>query len=507
MIRAARRSLGARLGRALIILAPVVSAGCAGAAVYPTYPAPETLPASSPLLSRSLGQTDAWLRHYLLTGQAREALEIVDEESPTAPDDDLLRAMMEALVLHQAGEYERSNEVFAWVEREADLRFTRSLSRMGGSLLINDRVMKYTPSATELRMIPYYRMLNYLAMDDLDGAVVEARKAGALLDRLDDDADACGQGALLEYLAAAVRDRVDDASGAAVSMRRAEHRFAECDAPGGVRPPARMASEAPGDSAGSVMILIEHGFVAHRAEEELHIPIFRDELNDLDGDGDERIGIVADRITARTLADLGDDLTWGRYDRRYRWARWGNSLDDAYILRLAWPVCRLEANAPAGIRVLVGDSVIRTTVGADISATVRSDLAAAMPATLTRMVARGIAKYLVTREVEEAAEEEGGELLGFLTGRIVNLVANGLEQADTRSWSILPNRISVAEAVLPPGVYPVRVEALGPRGEVVATHELGSVKVEAGGRTILSDRVWGHTAETRSRSRALKARS
>ena len=40
-------------------LLPLALGACAGAAAYPAMPEPHTLPAGSPLLSPSLGRTDA----------------------------------------------------------------------------------------------------------------------------------------------------------------------------------------------------------------------------------------------------------------------------------------------------------------------------------------------------------------------------------------------------------------------------------------------------------------
>ncbi len=507
MISSVLRSCGGQRSRSLLLGGLLtVSAGCAGNA-YPTYPAPESLPQNSPLLSRTLGPTDAWLRHFMLTGQPARALEMLTADSPTAPGDPLLRTMMEALILHQSGEYEASNERFSWVEQEADLRYTKSISRMGGSLLINDGVMKYTPSPTELRMIPYYRMLNYLALGDVDAAAVEARKAGELLDRLDEGGEVCGEGALLEYFAGAVRAVSGDHEGADVSMRRAARRFNECEGPAGIQAPISLFADSIGDSLGRLSVLVEQGFVAHRAEEDLHIPLFPDDVDDLGRDDEDGISRTADRLATALLMDLGEDGDWRRSQYDPRWAAWGSSFDGAYVLRLAWPVCRLEASEPAAVRVVVGDSVISTRLAADLSATVRGDLAAEMPAALTRMVARGIAKYLVSREVEEKAEDEGGELVGFLAGTVANLAANSLEQADTRSWSILPNRISVADVRLAPGKYPVRVETVGPNGEVIGVQDLGTVSIQEGGRSILSSRVWSVGTEPTYHSRASRARS
>lgn len=108
----------------------------------------------------------------------------------------------------------------------------------------------------------------------------------------------------------------------------------------------------------------------------------------------------------------------------------------------------------------------------------------------TRMVGRGIVKLAATRGVERAATRKD-ETVGWITGRALNLAGNLLERADTRSWTLLPNRISVARFTLPPGEHQVRVEVLDESGAVAQTVELGKVTLQPGGTLVLNRRVWG----------------
>ena len=118
------------------------------------------------------------------------------------------------------------------------------------------------------------------------------------------------------------------------------------------------------------------------------------------------------------------------------------------------------------------------------------------PAMLARLVLRGLTKYLVSREVEEKTEKKHGDTAGFLLGRLTNLAANQLEQADTRSWSLLPDRISILRLRLAPGSYPVTLEVFGEHGES-SVRELGEVTIEPGRLAVLRERVWAHDAEGR----------
>jgi hypothetical protein len=488
--------------------------GCAHGGAPLVRPEPASLPAGSPLLSREVGDEHAWVRHHLMLGEFERALDVL-RDSPVAPSDRLVRALQEGVVLHHSRDFERSNEALEWAEREADRRFTRSVSRAAGSLLASDRVLAYSPSAAELAMIPYYRMLNYLAMGDVQGAVVESRKANALLARLErEPGDRCQEDGLLLYLAGLVQRAGGERADALVSLRQAERSLGACEIPAPAAAVAsdlvrearalglgevadsvarRHALEEPpvAEGAGDLVLLVEHGFVTHRAERALHVPIFAEEIEGLEGDDEEEVAAAAARISERMLHNLWEQAAWGRSWDDERHVQWASALSGAYVLRLAWPVARREASRPAAVRVWVGDSLASVVPAGDLSAVVQREMEEQRPAVLARLVARGLAKFLVSREVEREAEDRGGELAGFLVGRLSNLAANELERADTRSWSLLPDRISLVRARLPEGTYPVRVESLGADGQVLASRELAPVVIRKGALELRSERVWG----------------
>lgn len=508
-----RRTFALSHFRALALLA--VLSGCAGRAPLPVRPSPETLPAESPLLSRSLGDSDAWLRHYLFIGDPRAAIDALGPKSPLSPRDALVRSLQHAIVLHEAGEYRRSNDALEWAEAEADRRYTRSVSRAALSLLVNDGVIGYTPPAAELVMVPYYRMRNYLALGDLEAALVESRKANALLARLDrDPAEQCRADGMLLYLAGMVQEAGGELNDALVSLRQAQRAFSACEGPmeaeramaGDLLRVARRAGvtevadsvaatyrletleQRPG---GDLLLLLEHGFVAHRAEQSLHVPILPEDIEGLESGEADAIAAVAGRITSRLLNNAWERKVWGRSWDDAPFVQWANALDGAYILRLAWPALRLEATRPTAVRVWVGDSLALAAPGSDLSAVVYGEMERRRAAMLTRLVARGVVKYLASREMEKKTEEKGGEAAAFLVGRLANLAANHLEQADLRSWSLLPDRISMVRARLPEGSHRVRIETIGPDGEVGSTRDLGQVTIRSNQTVVVGKRIWG----------------
>lgn len=520
---------------ALLALLPLLGGGCAGGVRYPAMPRPDALPPASPLRSTTLGLTDAWLRYYLMRGQPDSAARLLSRPGLGAPRDALLRQLQLALVLQRAGRWAESNAAFDAAEQEAERREARRLTQAVGTMIVNDGVADYVPSAPERAMIPYYRMLNYLALGRREDAVVEARKAAAFAvrraDRSAGERPCAEGGGMLEYLAGLVFQTAGERNDALVSLRRAERTFTRCRAPGGAGlalPPrfggdlARAATlagvrevadsararyglaAAPAASrnAGELVLLVEQGWVAHRASRAVALPITRAEADSLDGvDGASRTEMVA-RLAERLASNLTQQALWGSsLDDRYQLA---DALGGAYVMRLTWPVYRLEACRARAARVVVlsvaGDSTAATLpaltqdlgVSQDLSAQVVRSFAAARPLLYARTAGRGITKFMLTHQLEEKARDKGGEALAFVAGRLANLTGNALERADTRSWSLLPDRLSVARFALPPGRYRVAVDLLGGVGDAPGARvDVGTVDVTAGGTVFRAARVWG----------------
>jgi uncharacterized protein len=452
---------------------------------------------------------DAWLRHHLIFGEYGEALGFLERERGL-PGDPLWRALQRALVLHHAGEYAASNDAFEWAEIEADLRYTASVSRGAASLLSSDRVLAYTPSASEMGMIPYYRMLNYLALDDRDGAAVEARKA---LTRLTwSSGDGCADGVMVLYLAGMVLRGAGEDNDALVALRQAEHGYRGCAENGGSpaaaavggdllvlarslgdteivdATEARYAPTPPAAGGGELMLLLEHGFVAHLTEETLHVPIYPEDVDGVEGGDEPGILEAAARVSARLLGNALERERWGAAFDDHPARQLAHAAEGAYVLRLAWPGARRSGPSPA-IRVWVDDELVEVVRLGDLSAATEREIQAARAAAFTRMIARGIGKYLISREAERGAEKAGGEVAGFLVGRLTNVLANGLERADTRSWSLLPDHVSMVRTRLGPGEHRVRLEVVTPDGVVIEEREIDGLVAGEGELVLRRERV------------------
>src|SRR5690606_5372750 len=177
----------------------------------------------------------------------------------------------------------------------ADDRITKSISRSALSLVSNDLILPYEPGRTERLMIPYYAALAPLRMGDTEGAAVEARRLSLLLQLYGDDDEPLDPSfeATLRYVAGAMFEAYGDRNDSGVAYRNALAIDSTLPAPGhGLAP-----------DAGTVVIILEQGFVAHRVEQGLSVMLLGEEIDLIaNGDGDERAGALA-FVAARTLQE------------------------------------------------------------------------------------------------------------------------------------------------------------------------------------------------------------
>ena len=501
------------------LLLVLVLGGCAG------------LFGSFDIAPSGLRRSDDRLRRMLEGGRAGAALEQLEPAGKAAPGDPLLHALYAGIVAHYAGEYQASSAAFELAVMLAEDRYTTSLSRSALSLVTSDRALPFQPSPSERLLIPYYSALNYLRLGDTEGAAVEARRLSALLERYrtDERADRRLHG-LLRAFAGAVFEAAGERNDADVAYRNA--RALGVDS---VLAPAEEVRSAP-DSLGDVVVLIERGFVAHRIEQGLAVLVLPEEIELFEeGDAEERAALAA-TIAARVVAHAAESLTYpaprpatlfvappegytpprprrlveeceraeARDTVRARsgssgtgtqggTSRAGDERDrctqrrerNPYLLRIAWPVYVRPAAPAVPLAVTLPDGRVEPArASADLSEAVIRDFQAERATIVARTIARGITKLLVSRALESELGEKD-ETAGRIAGMLGNMGTALLEQADTRSWHLLPGSLGMTRLRLPAGTHALSVP--DGRGSSV---DIGQVEVRPGRVTFVSARVF-----------------
>lgn len=503
------------------------------------------------LAPNGMESRDQNLRQALVAGAFDASLARIRKKK-NAPEDKLLRLLYEGAVAHYAGRYDASVRALDRAQYLAEDRFTKSASRGALSLVTNDRALAYLPGQSERLLIHYYAALGFLARKDVQGAAVEARRLSFLLEMYDEQLQPGDRSlrAALRYFAGAVFEAAGEDNDAGVSYRNA---IALGSVPADVtgtgtvarlgtsgikkttgRPgrrksaptettpaPAIMGSKSTATSAadpalsamlqpllrtegsGTVVLLLEQGFVAHRVSQSLRIFVDDDDIAAFDDDDKGARLERAQGVGARVVAQLSrdEDLYAGdtrrsrielTSNRRHDAISFGGGGRNEHLITVSWPVYRRPRGAPFRPVIYAGDSVVtRLQATGDVTDAIVSDFRRARAEIAVRAVLRGATKYAAARAAEKKADDkkkaDGKRNWKWeMTSVAVDAVGAALERADTRSWHLLPGSISVARVSLAPGRHTLTVDGGYGRGRTA----LGDVEVRAGEVTILSRRLW-----------------
>ena len=408
------------------------------------------------------------LRDHLTYGRATSAWSAMGDKK-VAPADALLRAMYRGVIGLHAGEYSAGSRAMDRAWTLVDDRYSKRLSVGAASLVTSEATLPYYPGITERMFIPYYGALNWLARNELDETAVEARRLSALLAAEGDDQPPAELRGMLRYVSGVLFEAAGEQQDAMVAYRNA----------------AALLGTLPGDTtvagrdSGDVVVLIEEGFVGRPEPQNFGVYMNGDELVALtSGDDNGRLQLA--QTLQRRHFDASFDraqLGWLTYE--VNWASFG------------------EASRIDGALAVRTTPSTATLAGADVTAAVRADFQRAMPAKLTRAIARSAVRWAATRAADrafsDAAKKRGDDDddskgwgsffvgLGLAAATITSAV---IDQPDLRAWQLLPDRLSVARMRLPVGDHPIEVV----RGDEVVS--LGTVTVRPGGVAVLTHRWW-----------------
>ncbi len=458
----------------------------------------------------------ATLKPELAAGQYEKALATVEDNA--GKKDRLLYRLERGLILHYAQRYEESNVEFTTADRMAADLYTKSVSEGAFSLFSNDGAISYRARPFEMALVPYYKAMNYFAMGQPNEAMVEARRASLIMSKYvdvtlealpDDDKNdlaLTSNNGFLLYTSGMLYDFDGEWNDAFIAYRNAATAYQQNHGLLAVEIPLTLAGDlervsshlgfnseleqikkacpdvfaksglvglgnlgdgrsSPGSwtrGHGEVALFLEVGFVPQKGEVRFDFPIFEGEAyND------------PDYWSWQIWSGMGNmqALVHGRKIE--------------YWVSVAAPELQDEKlSNVAKIRVSAGVAGGKVIAGKieNLARSARITFDAEKPSIFTKAIMRGLTKYLTTR----GAEKAGGELAGIFA----NIFGAVTESADTRSWMTLPESVFLARLNLAPGIYDLKVEYLGFRGQVLTSEVIPQVEVKKGDWTFRSHRLY-----------------
>jgi uncharacterized protein len=358
-------------------------------------------------------ESDRLFRQGSYEDAARRLGEGVKKQSPNGRDL-LLYLLDEGLSLHSAGKYEESNKVFRKADDIADIKDYTSLAAEGATLLTSDNIKDYKGEDFEKVLINTYLAMNYALMGDYENALVEARRVNRKLHLMVTEGQRkYKQNAFTRYLSAMIYEAERNYNDAYIDYK--------------------LAWE------------LEPGYP----------------------------GLGRDLWRTAWLLDMTDQME--KWDKEYKLTREDHEAAKALAPRKGkgeiivlyengispikrehpsfhsipkfYP--RFNSSYAAAVEVN-GKVQAKTAVLHDIESTAISNLDEKYAGIIAKKVAGLVAKEAIGYTV---ARTTNSPLLGLAA----KLALYMTDQADTRSWNLLPRDLQVARVVVEPGTYTVKV--------------------------------------------------
>lgn len=419
------------------------------------------------------------VREPLEKGQPEDAYTYLQKHTPKKPDIPFLFEL--GMVAHYANHFQESSTAFAQAADIAEDRYTKSLSKEAGSLVTSDKLRPYPGTRYERLLSHYYRALNYVYQGQLDGALVECRRATALINYFkgeDEKYDFFGTG-FLAYLSGVLFEATGEWNDALVSYKQAAEYYKNAAEKTGVEMPddighslVRLARKLGfideferyqrqygkplprPENTGELILFYESGYVPPKEEEVLMFPILKKDD-------------VEDEKFVPTLM--------GREGKVYE------DIELEYLLRVAIPTIGSHRPLLAGVEVAVGTVKTSGVLVEDVENIAIGTFNAQRPMILLRTLLRAVGKYLLYREANKQHEA---------LGVLANLAGVVTEQADTRSWQTLPNQIFMVRMALPAGTHTLDLSFLDANGRVRGRDSVLNIKINPNRTTFWNHRTY-----------------
>ncbi|WP_424245986.1 hypothetical protein Dip510_000915 [Elusimicrobium posterum] len=405
------------------------------------------------------------VNHFIAAGHYDAAEAKVEEAKGSIykEKDSLLYYLDLGLVQHDAHKPAESDANFALAQQRIDELFTKSISANVAKVVKNDTTTPYDGAEYEKAMTYVYRALNFLERNDLQGALVEARKAVFNLDYLrKHKKTGYNDDPFVQYFASLLFEMEGNLSSARIARANALSAY-ERFAPFYSVSAPNFAVPQNADKMGEIIFIHYNGHIPQLTSRTMQIAWDRALL--VTSESDELLNEDAS-VQNAVIAGIA-----------------GNAITIAYPVMTSMPYYIQGSNITAA--GITQDTVLMH----DLAALAQKELSDDMPGIMARLIARAAIKQVLNVQAQNVTKSlTDDDNLAMLAGMLVRGLSAAVEKADTRMWFTLPAEVRMSRLFIPPGKHTVVFTAYDHAGSKMETHNF-DVELKAGERIFLHHRT------------------
>lgn len=354
--------------------------------------------------------------------QAAEHLKKGLEKETLEGKDGLLYLLDYALALHTAGRFEESTKAFIKADALTEIKDYTSLSAEAATLLTSDNIKQYKGEEFENVLINVYNAMNFACLGKYENARVEARRVNRKLNlMITEGKRKYQQNAFARYLSAIVWEADKNWNDAYIDYKMAYE----------------LMPSFPG-------IGEDLWRMAYRLQNERDLSKW-----------EKTFGLSAE-IRAREKKRASPDRP-GEIVVIFQNGLSPIKRPDPGFHSVPKFYPRTNLVSHADVTILSGGKEVdrnSTKILMDIEAVAIQNLDEKWGGIVAKKIAGAVAKEVIGNQIDKATKNSG-------LGTLFKLVAYASDQADVRSWNLLPKNLQIARFWVDPGTYEVKATPVG----------------------------------------------
>lgn len=373
------------------------------------------------------------------------------------------------LALSQQAAYDTESSISNYLIAQ-DLNenlITKSVSAGAGSLIVNDNTLPYKMPMYEQALTYFFTALNYLAQENLNDAAVEMRKAVFFLDNYREHTKKTyNDEPFVQYFASMIFEEIGQMSSARIARTNALNAYEHLKGYFDAQAPS---SDLPDNyrELGELVFIHLSGKSPVKISNQMSLSWDRlgfilNGNNSLQGADKQVIDAAFSGLFGKTIA-----ISYPSY------------VDNPYF-------------GQTSAIVLQDGRHINTYNVADISSAAKLTLQEESASIIAKTATRAATKFILSKQAHDITNKNtDNKGLVLLVDIATNIFNTATEQADTRTWSLLPAQIKMARVFLAPGEYDIDFYNHDDRGVPLDTYHFEKVKLKKGQRTY----IWRYSSK------------